>query len=171
MNKVAYLILGFFAGILVMLPFTIDFSVAPTMDPESPPSYSVVKVVDGDTIDVSIDGKTERIRFIGIDTPETVDSRTKVQCFGPEASEKLKSLLIGTSVSLEKKPNEDKDDYGRLLRYVFLNGKDIGAAMIEEGYAESMCAAYPHPKCAVYDVLEESAKAAKIGRWNACPPK
>ncbi len=115
-----------------------------------------------------VDGKSERVRFIGIDTPETVDDRKKVQCYGPEASERMKELLSGKSVALETKPDEDKDDYGRLLRYVILDGSDIGAEMIEEGYAKSLCFAFPHPRCEEYDKLEREARELKRGRWGTC---
>lgn len=132
-------------------------------------SYRVARVVDGDTIDVFVRGEeTERIRFIGIDTPETVDQRKPVQCYGPEASARMKALLTGKSVVLETKPDEDHDDYGRFLRYVILDGQDIGAEMLAEGYAKSLCAAFPHPKCSAYDALEKAAKSARKGRWSAC---
>ncbi len=130
--------------------------------------FPVARVIDGDTIVVLIDGKTERIRFIGIDTPETVDDHKKIQCYGPESSERVKELLSGKSVALETKPNEDRDDYGRLLRYVILDGRDIGATMLEEGYARSLCFAFPHPKCSEYDNLEREARELKRGRWGAC---
>lgn len=129
---------------------------------------SVLHIVDGDTIDVLIDGKKERVRLIGIDTPETVDQRKRVQCYGPEASAKMKELLSGKFITLQRKPNEDRDDYDRLLRYVSLDGRDIGAQMIEEGYARSTCAAFRHPRCAEYDRLERSAKISWKGRWGRC---
>jgi micrococcal nuclease len=99
--------------------------------------YSVVKVVDGDTIVVSIDGKEETLRLIGIDTPETVDPRETVQCFGLEASNKAKELLTGKKVSLEDDSTQgDRDKYDRLLRYVFLeDGNNFNLYMIKEGYA------------------------------------
>lgn len=132
-------------------------------------SYRVAHVVDGDTIDVFMQGEaTERIRFIGIDTPETVDQRKSVQCYGPEASARMKELLTGKSVTLETKHDEDKDDYGRFLRYVILDDKDIGALMLEEGYARSLCAAFPHPRCSKYDALEHVARREKRGRWGVC---
>lgn len=132
-------------------------------------AYRVARVIDGDTIDVFVsESQMERIRFIGIDTPETVDQRKSVQCYGPEASARMKELLIGKSVVLETKPDEDKDDYGRFLRYVILDGEDIGAEMLEEGYAKSFCRAFPHPKCAEYEALEKAAKSAGRGRWGSC---
>jgi micrococcal nuclease len=81
---------------------------------------TVINVVDGDTVDVRLDGgRTERIRLIGIDTPEVVDPRTAVQCFGREASAHAHKLLDGQQVSLEMDPSQgERDIYGRLLAYV-----------------------------------------------------
>lgn len=136
--------------------------------PVSGNRYRVARVIDGDTIDVIVGDATERIRFIGIDTPETVDDRKPVQCYGSEASAKMKELLRGKSVILETKPDEDHDDYGRFLRYVILDDRDIGAEMLEEGYAKSLCTAFPHPKCGEYDALEKQARVLKVGRWGVC---
>ncbi len=99
--------------------------------------YSVIKVVDGDTVDVSMGGVTERIRLIGINTPETVDPRKPVECFGVEASNKAKALLTGKKVSLESDSTQGElDKYNRLLRYVFLeDGATFNILMIKEGYA------------------------------------
>ncbi len=89
--------------------------------------YKVVKVIDGDTVDVLINGKTERLRLIGINTPETLDPRRPVECFGIEASNKAKELLTGKYVFLESDPSQgERDKYERLLRYVFLeNGESF----------------------------------------------
>lgn len=99
--------------------------------------YEVVKVVDGDTIDVNINGEIERLRLIGIDTPETVDPRKEIQCFGLEASNKAKELLLGKFVLLESDETQgERDKYRRLLRYVFLpDGTNFNLFMIQEGYA------------------------------------
>jgi len=109
----------------------------PVSTPTNSKTYDVVKVVDGDTIDVSINGKTERIRLIGINTPETVDPRKPVECFGKEASDKAKTLLGGMKVYLESDITQGElDKYSRLLRYVFLeNGTNFNLLMIKEGYA------------------------------------
>lgn len=100
-------------------------------------TYKVVKVVDGDTIDVSVDGKVERLRLIGIDTPETKDPRKGVECFGKEANNITTEILLGKNVSLESDETQsDKDRYGRLLRYVFIeDGTNFNEYMIREGYA------------------------------------
>ncbi len=166
---VVFLVLVLIVALLVLQSTTSvpRFSVGESSE-EHEILFPVARVIDGDTIDVVIDGKTERIRFIGIDTPETVDDRKKIQCYGPESSAHMKELLSGKSVALETKPDEDRDDYGRLLRYVFLGDTDIGATMLEEGYARSLCFAFPHPRCAEYEALEEVAKSAGRGRWEAC---
>src|SRR5437870_2621659 len=74
------------------------------------PLYKVVKVVDGDTIDVEIDGKAQRVRLIGINTPETVDPRKPVECFGNEASAKMKQYILGKQVSLQLDTTQASQD-------------------------------------------------------------
>ncbi|MDD5041968.1 MAG: S-layer homology domain-containing protein [Candidatus Peribacteraceae bacterium] len=128
---------------------------------------TVANVVDGDTFKVEIDGSIETIRIIGIDTPETVHPSKPVQCFGKEASAKLKELLDGEDVTLEKNPAEDRDKYDRLLRYVNLGGEDIGASMIEEGFAYSY-KQYPHPRLEEYNALEQEAREENRGLWGGC---
>lgn len=129
----------------------------------------VERAVDGDTLKVRLeDGSSKTVRILGIDTPETVDPRKQVQCFGHEASDHMKSLATGKTVTLEAKPDEDTDKYGRLLRYVRLDGQDIGAAMIQDGYAFSY-RIFPHPRLAQYNALEAQARDAKRGLWgNVC---
>lgn len=99
---------------------------------------TVKRVVDGDTIELE---DRQKLRYIGIDTPETVDPRTTVQCFGKEASDKNKSLVEGKKVKLEKDVSET-DKYGRLLRYVYLEDDTfINLVLVKEGFAKS--SSYP----------------------------
>lgn len=131
--------------------------------------FTVTHIVDGDTIDVrDAAGKTERVRFVGIDTPETVDPRKEVQCFGKEASAYVKKILDGKTVTMEAKPDEDKDAYGRLLRYVFVEEKDIGLILLSEGYAFSVCEKFPHAKCKEYEAEAKKAESMELGLWSAC---
>lgn len=96
----------------------------------------VVKVIDGDTIEVSLNSKKETVRLIGIDSPEVLDERKPVQCFGKEASGKAKEMLIGKTITLESDPTQgERDDYGRLLRYVFLEDQNFNNLMLSKGYA------------------------------------
>lgn len=134
--------------------------------------YSVVKVIDGDTVDVNVNGKAERLRLIGINTPETVDPRKSVECFGTEASNKAKQLLTNAKVRLEADPSQgERDKYGRLLRYIFLeDGKHFNRIMISEGYASEYTYNLPYKYQAEFKQAENEARAAKRGLWadNAC---
>ena len=128
---------------------------------------SVVNVVDGDTIDVLIGGRELRVRYIGVDTPETVDPRRPVGCFGREASERNRRLVEGRSVGLERDVSET-DQYGRLLRYVWVDGQMVNAALVEEGYATA--ATYPPDVryAELFAALEVQAREAGRGLWGAC---
>jgi len=127
----------------------------------------VTRVVDGDTIDVEIDGKTERVRYIGIDTPETVDPRKPVQCFGVEASKKNKEIVEGKMVRLENDIT-DRDKYGRLLRYIWLGDSLINEELVAQGFAHS----YSYPPDVKYQdkfaAAEKNARENSLGLWNAC---
>jgi len=132
-------------------------------------AYLVSKVVDGDTIDVSINGKTERIRLIGINTPETVDPRRPVECFGKEASNKAKSLLSGKKVFLEADSSQgDKDKYSRLLRYVFFeNGTNVNLFMIQNGYAYEYTYGTPYKYQSDFKKAQKQAQANENGLWSS----
>ncbi len=130
--------------------------------------YDVVRVVDGDTIDVNIDGKVERLRLIGMDTPETVDPRKPVQCFGKEASAKAKELLSGKKVRLEKDDSQgNRDKYDRLLRYVFLeDGTSFNKKMIAMGYAHEYTYNLPYKYQSEYKQAQKDAEKAGKGLWS-----
>lgn len=134
--------------------------------------YKVVSVVDGDTIKVSINGSTETIRIIGLNTPETVDPRKEVECFGKEASNKAKELLSNKTVTLEVDPSQgERDKYGRLLRYVFMdNGTDFSKYMITNGYAYEYTYNTPYKYQSSYKSAQSQAQANKTGLWapNTC---
>lgn len=134
--------------------------------------YNVISVIDGDTIQVVIDSKKETLRLIGIDTPETVDPRKPVQCFGKEASAKAKSLLSGKSVRLESDPTQgERDKYQRLLRYVFLeDGANFNKLMISEGYAHEYTYNVPYKYQSEFRQTQKEAEENKRGLWadDAC---
>ena len=127
----------------------------------------VIRVVDGDTIDVEINGKTKRVRYIGIDTPETVDPRKSVQCFGVEASKKNKEIVEGKEVRLENDIT-DRDKYNRLLRYVWLGDTLVNEKLVAQGFAHS----YSYPPDVKYQdkfvAAEKSARENSLGLWTAC---
>jgi micrococcal nuclease len=128
----------------------------------------VVLVVDGDTIRVAMDGQEYRLRYIGIDTPETVDPRRPVQCFGEEASERNRQLVEGRVVGLEKDLSET-DEFGRLLRYVWVGDAMVNASLVEEGYA--LAATYPPDvrHADLFASLQRQARENRRGLWGeAC---
>jgi micrococcal nuclease len=132
---------------------------------------TVVRVIDGDTILVrGAGGRIEDVRLLGIDTPETVDPRKPVQCFGPEASAFAKHLETGRAVTLAY-DRELHDRYGRFLAYVWLTGGRplfVNAVLVQRGYART----YPFPPntahAALFAGLERSAAVAGRGLWRAC---
>ena len=134
--------------------------------------YPVVKVIDGDTSTISINGKSVTLRLIGLDTPEIVDPRKPVQCFGKEASAKAKQILSGTSVRIETDPSQGTlDKYGRTLAYVFLpDGKNFNELMIAEGYGHEYTYNLPYKYQAEFKQAEKSAREEKKGLWadGAC---
>lgn len=126
----------------------------------------VTRVVDGDTIEVEIGGAEYDVRYIGIDTPETVHPSKPVGCFGPEASARNKALVEGKPVGLEKDVSET-DRYGRLLRYVWVGEEMVNAALVRDGYAQS--STYPpdvkHQE--MFVDLQRQAREAGRGLWGA----
>lgn len=130
----------------------------------------VLRVIDGDTIEVSLNGQKETVRLIGIDTPETADQRKTVQCFAEEASERAGEILNGKTVILESDPTQsNRDKYGRLLRYVFLSDLNFNKFMISEGLAHEYT--YQNNSYKYQSVFIQAAKAAREGNrglWQKC---
>jgi len=134
----------------------------------------VVRVVDGDTIDVLIGGEQLRVRYIGIDTPETVDPRRPVGCFGKEASARNRELVEGKTVGLEKDVSET-DRFGRLLRYVWLDPSTgsgqalmVNARLVEEGYATASTFPPDVRHAELFAALQAEARTQGRGLWGAC---
>lgn len=127
----------------------------------------VVNVIDGDTIWVNLEGKVESVRLIGIDAPEIKGSYSEEQCFGKESYEYLKDILEDEMIFIESKNiSIDRDNYNRLLRYVYLSdGTLLNSHLIEEGYAF----VYPFEDFEEKDnflILEKKAKENRVGLWS-----
>ena len=129
----------------------------------------VVRVVDGDTITVRLDqtGEEAHIRMLGINTPETVDPRRPVECFGKEASEKARQILSGTSVRIETDSSQGElDKYGRALAYVFPeDGANFAELMISEGYGHEYTYNLPYKYQSEFQAAERRAREEKKGLW------
>jgi micrococcal nuclease len=130
----------------------------------------VTDVVDGDTIKVDVDGQVYTVRYIGIDTPETVHPDEPVEWMGPEASEANRRLVEGQTVYLETDVSET-DRYGRLLRYVYLaDGLFVNAELVRLGYAHAVT--FP-PDVKYQDLLlkmQQEAREAGRGLWASPQP-
>ena len=134
--------------------------------------YDVVKVIDGDTVVVDINGTDTTLRLIGIDTPETVHPSKPVECFGKEASAETKRLLEDAKVSLEAdKTQGEFDKYGRLLRYIILeDGTNFNKHLIERGYAHEYTYNIPYKYQKEFKDAQKGAESGGIGLWadGAC---
>jgi micrococcal nuclease len=129
----------------------------------------VLRVVDGDTLLVARDGAQERVRLIGVDTPETVKPDTPVQCFGKKASAFTHALVDGRRVRLVTDA-EARDRYGRLLAYVYRAGDGlfVNAELVRRGYAVPLTIP-PNVRFAErFRTLAAQARRARRGLWSAC---
>lgn len=129
----------------------------------------VVKVVDGDTIHVQLGAVREKVRYIGVDTPETKDPRRPVQCFGEQASQ-FNARLVGDERVRLHRDVEERDRYGRLLAYVHRvrDGLFVNAELARLGYAQPLTIA-PNVRYADrFAALAREARAARRGLWAAC---
>jgi len=136
----------------------------------APGEARVTRVVDGDTIVVDLDGRSEKIRLLGIDTPETKSPTKPVQCYGKEASAHTTELLPdGTVVRLERDV-EERDQYGRLLAYVYRADDDlfVNLELARDGFASLLTY---RPNVAHVDELSaavDDAHARQAGLWGQC---
>lgn len=129
----------------------------------------VTRVVDGDTIEVRIGDRVEDVRYIGVDTPETVKPDTPVQCFGPRASSFNHHLVERRRVRLDFGV-ERRDVYGRLLAYVHLGDRFVNAMLVRKGLARSLTIPPNDRFAPLLRRLELGAARAGRGLWGACTP-
>lgn len=144
-------------------------SASQTAQQHQPGLYQVVKFDDGDTIQVNMGGHNEKVRFIGVDTPETHDPRKTVQCYGQAAAAFTKQLIGTHDVRLEADPqNTDRDRYNRLLRYVYLpDGRLVNAEIIKQGYGFAYTY-FPFSKLEEFRGYEGQARDSNRGLWDKC---
>lgn len=165
-----------------LTPVSTDTTLPPTLTPvpSATPSpqptateslftdAQVIQVLDGDTIEVDIGGQAFKVRYIGINCPETNHPEKGLEPFGPEADVKNAELVEGQTVRLEKDVSET-DKYGRLLRYVWVGDTMINEVLVREGYARS--SAYPpdvkHQE--LLDQCEQEARDSNRGLWGIAP--
>lgn len=171
-----HLLYYLFGGILLGVGLALQQAAHPQLaliksspTPSAPAGYVLVaRAVDGDTIELA-DG--QKIRYLGMDTPETVDPRKTVQCFGHEASDYNRSLVEGRYVRLARDV-EDTDKYGRLLRYVYLpDGTFVNLKLIADGYAHVYTWPPNIAHAREFVAAQATARSAGLGLWSDCPAK
>ena len=151
-----------------MAPAPSTSALVPVQDLQGP--YPVTRVVDGDTIHVQTPSGDVTVRFIGIDTPETVAPNRPVECFGPESSAEVRRLLDGRSVYLEPDSSQDSvDKYGRTLAYVWLTPTDsVNLDLVADGFATEYLYRTPYHHRDAFVAAQSSAQASGRGMWSAC---
>lgn len=138
---------------------------------DQPGLYHIDHFVDGDTIAVTMNGHVEKVRFIGVDTPETHKPDTPVQCYGEAAAAFTKATIGNQAVRLVSDSlSTDRDRYGRLLRYVYLaDGADVDELLIKTGHG-FYYPYFPFTKSTQFAADEQVAQAAHSGLWGSCHP-
>ncbi len=146
-------------------------TVGDSLEESQPGLYTVTDFSDGDTITVDMNGKKEKIRFIGVDTPETHKPNAPVQCYGPAASAFTKNLIGTNKVRLEADPlSTNRDRYDRILRYVFLpDGTFVNERLIRDGYG-FYYPYFPFKKSGQFEIAQDKAKSENKGVWGNCTP-
>ena len=143
----------------LVMAFIVIMMALPGCRPTIDNRITVTRVIDGDTIEVSISGVVERVRYIGIDTPE------RGKPFFNESTEANRQLLTGKTITLEKDVSE-RDQYGRLLRYVYAGDVFVNAELVRLGYAQ-VATLPPDVKWFDYFLeLQREAREAGLGLWG-----
>lgn len=172
-SAIAFLILALylaFPEVRTYLPLETGDSASSIPLPAT--SHRAQRVIDGDTIVLDTNGSETRVRLIGVDTPESVDPRRPVECFGTEAAEKTRALVEGKTVTLELDESQgERDRYGRVLAYVRLeDGTLLNERLIAEGYGHEYTFAIPYRYQSQFKAAEARARSEKKGLWadGAC---
>jgi micrococcal nuclease len=136
---------------------------------EIPDKRLVIRVIDGDTIVVS---PNEKVRLIGVDTPETVHPNKAVQCFGKDAKEFTRGMVERRTIRLlldeSNAARNHKDRYGRTLAYVYFDdGTMLNAALIRRGYAHAYTR-FPFRHIVEFREMERAARSQAVGLWSSC---
>jgi len=140
---------------------------------EDTSAYKVVRIVDGDTVVLLMDGKETKVRLIGVDTPETVHPAKPVELYGKEASRFTRNLLLGEHVYLEYEPGPSKvDKYGRVLAYLYRapDGLFVNLEIIRQGYGHAYVR-YPFQYMELFRSYERVARESGKGLWAVDSPE
>ena len=157
------------ASMAILLVLTVFTAMCLAAELPAPISAKVLRAVDGDTLKISVDGRPDTVRLIGVDTPETVHPNKPVEFFGREASAFTHGMADGKTVRLEfdqaSAATKHRDRYGRLLAYVFLpDGALLNSEIIRQGYGHAYTK-YPFSRKEEFVAIERGAREARRGLW------
>lgn len=158
--------------LLSLVVYSINFIIEKyDLSPLEPGEYVVTNVIDGDTIEVIMDGRTEKVRFIGVNTPETGGHNTDIECYGYEATFFTRGALLYQTVKLKADSrSSNRDIYDRLLRYVIRarDGYDMNLELIRNGYSKAYTV-FPFDRRDEFTQAAKTASDQNLGLWRACP--
>ena len=139
-------------------------------DPAAERSGPVVRVIDGDTIKVELDGRLQTVRLVGIDSPESGRPQTPVECGSKQAGTALRRLLLNRDVTVLRDPTQAAvDQYGRVLAYVEVDGRDAGEAMVASGWARPyVYRGVEFSRVGAYRAAQRGAANRRAGVHGAC---
>ncbi len=170
--RLVLVVIAFIGGVLLYAHSSGRLGNAGLVAEENQPGlYRVSRFVDGDTIVVDMNGQTQKVRFIGVDTPETHKPNTPVQCYGPQAAAFTKKTIGRHRVRLQSDPlSTDRDRYNRLLRYVYLpDGTNVDELLIQSGHG-FYYPYFPFSDSKQFAADEKSAMSTHKGLWGSCHP-
>ena len=141
-----------------------------TADTSTSATAEVVEVIDGDTVVLSFDGREESVRLIGVDTPETRHPARPVECFGPEATTFARSLMPEGSLVRVERDIEHRDDYGRLLGYVYRLSDDVfvNYELVRQGFAVPLSINPNTTHATLFVDAAHAAQQSGSGLWTRC---
>lgn len=155
--------------LLICTLVSVGYAFAQKDNPKDPvkETAKVTRTIDGDTIEVELNGQTEKVRLIGVDTPELKDERPRVRCFALAAKFYTEDHLEGFTVQLEADPSQaDKDKYGRLLRYVWWRNDLYNRYVIKKGFAYEYTYDKPYKYQKDFKAAQKYAEDSKWGLWD-----
>ena len=135
-----------------------------------PPNATVVRIIDGDTVEVDIGGQRESVRLIGIDTPEKTGGLRDAECYGDEATRLMQQLLAPGDLVFLERDEEQYDQYDRVLAYVHRSsdGLFVNHRLVLDGAAAAMRFEPNTFHANMFDAAEATARADELGLWGAC---
>lgn len=166
---IAFVSLGLYVWKRPLMPTGESKKVSEKIATASGEGVYVTRVVDGDTIDVLIDGKKTPVRFIGMNAPETYQGQSP-ECYAEESLRYVKNRIEGKNITLiADSTQENKDKYERLLRYILLeDGTNLNLELIQKGYAREYTYKIPYQYQQEFRLAQDTAKKTTAGLWGTC---